>query len=394
MTKHHKPQTRRSVQVAAAALAGVAILTTGLAGCAGQEPTTQAMVVTDQQAGTALKIAEWLGEEVAGAGVHIGVDSLFELLTGAEEGEDPNKERFEEVNTKLEALSEQLTVMQESVTTLIGKTDNATYKDTLISLRGYGNSVQALYNDRFMPIVAANQKLVNDKAAGADETTLQADRDAVAAATAKFQSAYETGEATYAPQAKDIHDFLMPGGASVLHDKGQVLMDKGYITHADSEELRAVYDLWADYEATAALMSSFYTSLDSGDTAAQAKLDTWSTWRTAELDELPPVVPASHIIVTPNGSLEGATEFEPTPFTDGPAGDSLTYWLPISPEGKQLMVDDGSYAYVNYDYRPSTIDADSCASTGRRCWGRRPTPICGSSLTPRRRHQEPRLRTG
>ena len=63
------------------------------------------MVVTDQQAGTALKIAEWLGEEVAGAGVHIGVDSLFELLTGAEEGEDPNKERFEEVNTKLEALS-------------------------------------------------------------------------------------------------------------------------------------------------------------------------------------------------------------------------------------------------------------------------------------------------
>ena len=198
---------------------------------------------------------------------------------------------------------------------------------------------------------------------------MQADRDAVAAATAKFQSAYETGEATYAPQAKDIHDFLMPGGASVLHDKGQVLMDKGYITHADSEELRAVYDLWADYEATAALMSSFYTSLDSGDTAAQAKLDTWSTWRTAELDELPPVVPASHIIVTPNGSLEGATEFEPTPFTDGPAGDSLTYWLPISPKGKQLMVDDGSYAYVNYDYRPSTIDADSCASTGRRCWG-------------------------
>ena len=53
MTKHHKPQPRRSAPVAAAALAGAAIMTTGLAGCAGTQASPSPTAVEDKQAGAA-----------------------------------------------------------------------------------------------------------------------------------------------------------------------------------------------------------------------------------------------------------------------------------------------------------------------------------------------------
>jgi len=325
-----------------AAVAGIGIVAGGLTACGSQQaaPTAQ-VVVQDKQAGIGLKITEWLAEEADGTLGYEGVVGLLESLTGGGEGEDPNKERFAEVDTKLEGISEQLTVMQEGVNTLIAKSDSAAYKDTLIALRGYANSVEHLYDTYFMPITGATAKLVADKTAGADAATLIKDRAAVAKANADFQNAYQTGDATYRPQAKDIHDFLMPGGASVLHDKGAVLMDKGYVTVTDSDELRAVYDLWADYEATAALMASAHAYLGGATPAAKnlaatAKIDKWTTWRTAELDELPPVVPVGHIVITPNGSLEGATEFAPA--LAGHNSDSTltksVLWWPTGPTGQ------------------------------------------------------------
>lgn len=304
-----KRSTRLTRTAAAAATA--AILAGSLTGCAGTTESAPTAAVDRKEADALVHFAEWLGKEIAGAGVAETTRYLFGMVSG-EEAENPDKERFEELNSKLEEFSENLTRTQESIDVLTEKVQAGNYKNLLVALKSSRDSVDYLYNDAnagFMPIANASAKLADDLAAGASDATVRADRDRVAAATERFQTAYATGERTYGPLARKIHGYLVPGTLSVLRAKGQLLLgQRSFIVRADTEELRAEYERWADYEATAAIMASFYAGLVSGDPAsdmAQSPLKTWASYQRAELAALPPVLPEGQSIVTKDGVKGG-----------------------------------------------------------------------------------------
>ncbi len=279
--------SRRSTKVGAAVLAGAALLSAGVAGCSSENPTTSAVVV-DREAGGALEIAKFFGEGVAMGLLEGGGKSMFDSLFGGEQGEDPNKERFDEISGKLSEIDGKLDQMQVQTKTLLDKTDDAAYAADLRELQDVGSAVSFMYQDSFMPLVRANQKLADDVRSGASAEVLEADRAAVATATENFRTDYKNGKLTIGTAAEKIHNYLLPGGTSVLQHKGATLMEKGYLTTTDSRILRAEYDLWADYQATAAMMTALGSELNGTVADSKRVVTTWQAARDSEVAKLPP----------------------------------------------------------------------------------------------------------
>jgi hypothetical protein len=339
------PQTRSPRPSAtwrlAAAIAGVAVIATGLGACSANSTQTsasssansEAHAVEIREAGVEVDIAEFVGKNLVGGVIGGGGAQLFKLLSDAIglTPADPNAQRFQEVKAQLDGIEMQLGQMQSQVATLTSKYDEGEYAADLRQLETYGNYVHELYVQKFQSVVEANQKLVSDKAAGASAATLQQDRDAIKVASDQFRSAFDSTWDANDALDQNIHDYLVPGATSVLAHKGAVLMDKGYLTAADSQELRAEYKLWSDYEALAAMMAAFDAHLsDPNGGAEQTKLAEWNANREAEQAALPPSVGVGTVVLTPNGTTKSATIYTPS------NANGLRIWLPFDANGQQL----------------------------------------------------------
>ena len=318
-------RTHRCVAVAAATLAGVGILSAGLSGApasadTGGATSTQAAVKSAGVLGID-NIFEFVARALASKATGTAGGSLFDLLTGTG---DPNAQDFAEIKQQLTGIQDQLGKMDIELETLTKnvtkKLNKSEYANDVRALNGYRNTINELYG-WFMPITAANQKLVDDQAAGADAATVEADRAAVAQRIEDFKSHFGNN----GDLVDSIHDYLVPGATSVLEARGAVMMDKGYVTASDSDALRAEYDLWAGYAAIAALMASFNDNLYNPDgNAAQNRLQNWQDGRTVEQENLPPRIGTGTIVATPNGTTSAATVYV------APARNPQS-WLPTSP---------------------------------------------------------------
>ncbi len=318
-------RTRRSASVAAVTLAGLGVLSVGLSTPASAATGTavQSQVgVKSAGISGAESISEFLAKRVLGQAASAGLVSLFNLLTGAGTGEDPNAKDFAEIKDQLTDIQGQLGNMDAQLNALTKKFNKGEYAADLRELKASGNQVNQLYMTYFMPITAANQKLIDDQAAGADAATIEADRDAIAQRVEAFKNVYQQNFGVYGALADSIHDYLVPGANSVLEHRGAVMMDKGYLTATDSDALRAEYDLWADYQGIAALMGSFNDHLiNPDDTAAIARLTRWENKRDQEQAALPTRIGNGTIVATPNGTTKGAKVYV------APAGKAQS-WLP------------------------------------------------------------------
>lgn len=93
-----------------------------------------------------------------------------------------------------------------------------------------------------------------------------------------------------------ISNYLRPGTQSVLTAYGKVLMEKRIIGRSDSESLRDLYDQLAHGEALAAWMSAEYHVQDDVDLSRDAILTRFLHNSTAEVGDLPPMIPEGAVI--------------------------------------------------------------------------------------------------
>ena len=93
-----------------------------------------------------------------------------------------------------------------------------------------------------------------------------------------------------------ISNYLRAGTQSVVTAYGKVLMEKRIIGHSDSESLRDLYDQLAHGEALAAWMSAEYHVEDDVDLSRDAILTRFLHNSTAEVAELPPMIPEGAVI--------------------------------------------------------------------------------------------------
>jgi len=325
-------RTRRPLLIAVSTVASLAVLGSGLSACSTDQAEGSAETVVQKEAGPfgIPSVVDFVAQTLLGDAASSAAGGLFGLLTGAGDGVDPNAEKFDELSGQLTEVQESLVQVQASVDTLISKATAADYAADLRDLQEYGDDVQAFYESYFLPVTAANQKLLDDKATGKDDATLENDRAAVKSANDNFASVYRSNFGVEGSLASKIHNYLVPGATSVLDHKGAELMNKGYITWTDSEQLRAEYDIWSEYQAAAALMLAYNTHLTNQNPAAATEvLAKWEARRDAEMAALPPMMGAGVVIATPNGTTNGATVYTPNP-------NATQYtWQPVF-NGKQL----------------------------------------------------------
>ena len=94
-------RTSRSLTVAAATLAGVGVLSGGLSGYANAAEAPMSVAPQSTVAVQEAGVLENIAQRILGQAGSSGVMGLFDLLTGAGSGEDPNAEDFAEIKDQL-----------------------------------------------------------------------------------------------------------------------------------------------------------------------------------------------------------------------------------------------------------------------------------------------------
>ncbi len=290
----------RGVRLIAAAVAGVALLGVAAAGCS--SPQASESVIVDREAVKVSKLVDSVLEGIAFESGSEGAGFLFGLLFPEEDTITP---QFEKMNTKLDAISQQLVQVEAAVAAVKTEVDIAEEDGALKDLRGFANTVRDLYDNDYLPVSTAAIALAKAKEAGTDTTAAQAQLDQ---AKADFVAAYKQ---------KDIGtillnqgDYITGGGGIKSAPKlvGRVMLDKGYVNHNDSVTLQRFYDALADQQAATQMMQLEYDlATNNGKYAANS-----ANYQGVVADATRvPVIADGSIIVTPTGaaSTVGATEF-------------------------------------------------------------------------------------
>ena len=285
----------------AAACVALVIMTTVLPACAPPAPEPP-----PPMGGPATSVAKWLLEKaggvVAGKAVgfvisEVGLNSLFPDSTTTE---------LQEIRRQLDAISQQLTRVHESLNALTADLADAELTRQLDALREKSRSVRDLYNEYFKSLVAAGIDHQAAKESG-DQQRIDAAHATLIRNRNEFYKQYDTLGAS--SLAGNISDKLVPGdGTSVLAAKGRQMLAHGgrYLTAADSAQIRAVYDNFAEYEALAAWMrmERWIPSDPAPPEGTKAgNLPNYENARQEYLDQtrrehvsLPPVIPADTVI--------------------------------------------------------------------------------------------------
>lgn len=199
-------------------------------------------------------VAEMAGKEV---GKEIG-GFLFNQI-GLGDLTNPNSGDFDKLNARLDKISEQVTTLQRSAEEIDDELAQVELKQFTQPLKAHLSSIESLYMDDFVPVLADLQDYVAEKLsnpacpAGSDCAAAKNDFD-------KDLGKFRTNVSTTESQSLniDIHNNLIPiGGDSAMIAYGKVLMKgSGFLTAADSAKLQAFYHYWAGWEALAVWMKA------------------------------------------------------------------------------------------------------------------------------------------
>lgn len=316
----------------------------------GITPTSVAMMLLEKAGGVVAS---------KGAGFVMTAMGLNELFP------DGNAQQLDEIKRELDAISSKLDQVSRSLASLTGQFAQAELTAQLTALRDESRDVTTLYKEQFMPMVAAAAEHEAAKKSGDQQRIDDAFAQLIRRRN-QFYVAYDRLNAS--SLAGKISDRLVPGEAtSALSSKGLVLLTRQggrYYTAADSAQIRALYENFAEYEALAAWMRmERWIPSDPeppGDTK-EGYLPNFENARKEYLEQtreehagLPPLIPADVVIDAGSGvrSMNGATMWLPV-------AESVRYQPGNRDPGTVPVLLDELNADTNRGYGDWTVPANT-----------------------------------
>lgn len=212
---------------------------------------------------------------------------------------DPNEKVLKElaaIQGQLADVQAQLDNLQTVVNQAIKEDRQNNFGRILTDLCDIANLQSSFFTDEYMAWIAAGVELGDALTANSDGTATARVIAAKAEVAKRQDEMVSQWTAQMTADSADINQRLLPGAGSVTTAYGKVLMTDRFLNQLDSDQLRALYNQFAQLEALASWMTvEVYQAR--GNTVGWHEAATRYTQQAkSEAASLPPMIPQGTVI--------------------------------------------------------------------------------------------------